>query len=973
MTEWENTMRPTGSGVSVALALILGVSLFQSGHGQEKGLPPPAEQRISVNRVKQIEIGGDLRTRLDAIIDWEIRGRTACGFNDRWMINDVEHALPGPRSNEDFTGDVWGSYIETMAVLARITGKRYPEVDSIVQGVLSRQRPDGSFWNVVPADKDVPMVASDNHAWGWQRALIGLVEYYRTYQDEKVLRAAARLGDFLVKLYARSRSAPADSNLARTMRGSPLYPPSSYWSAVSQGFLGLYEITHDKKYLDAATQIADRVAGELLDVENTTDWLTWHGAMRLYEQTGKPDCFYKVQKNVQAVMRMMTVLGDTPHLWNWPKSNEACGLADSITLNCDLWRATLHPSYMDAVERVVYNAFFTSIYPRTGCGRYNYGIRVTGGGRHADPQEETGIRDCFVNVFRGTSEACCDWHVPLAFRDIVGQIFAKGEQPDVYVNLFIPSRAQFACGGAGDEVRVRLKQETEYPHGEDVVIRVEADSPVRFPLHVRIPYWCKGATVAVNSDGPIAAAAGQYVKLDRQWGHDVVRLRLPMRLRIESADEPWGRAANASHETVDRAILLKGPLVLALDADNNPNMAPLWDEAHVAGIRPALVVPAGHESLELPNDKRPIDKNRPFTYPASDYVGIWELASEPGRADGRLLVKGHLTPLAEVTGSPRASSVQFAVRVRAVKPAQYATQYATLVGDPTFTMTDQYGSFLKEVQATKSWASQLGRRIEQDKYSYDAVLAAQRLGRSGGDPAALKALVECLKTDNGLLQRTAVEAIRQLGKADEGTIGALQELANKTPELRGTIGGTLAALGRKMAPQGAKSMSWVQGPADARQYMIRKSLKIDRPEVDRVDIRLCSWDVYEVSINGQVAGVKPTWTHQKFVDLTPLLQSGENELLIRVIRKEKLPAEFAQTWTVGASSLPPGIIVKLRIQHRDRSEETVYTDASWTAAALPAATVGGDWIKNTAGLPWAPCAARTHSGGNPFAYGYRGD
>jgi hypothetical protein len=966
-------MRLVRSTFPVTCLFLLGVSAPRTARGGEGKLPPPPAHRISVNQVKNIEIGGDMRRRMDAIIDWEIKGRQACGFNDRWILNDLEHTLPDPRTSEDFTGDVWGAYIETMSVLARITGKRYPEVDQIVEGALGHQRPDGSFWNVVPEEKDLSMVVSDNRVWGWQRALIGFVEYYRTSQDERVLRAATQLGDFLLKRYDQSRTVARGSNMARTMRGSALYPPSSYWSAVSQGFLGLYQITHEKKYLDAATEVADHVAGELLDVENTTDCLTWHGVMLLYEQTGKADYFHKVQKNVDAVMQMMKVLGDTPHLWHWPKSNEACSLADSITLNCDLWRATLHPRYMDAVERIAYNAFCASIYPQTGCGRYSYGHRVTGGGRHADPQEETGIRDCFVQVYKGGGgEACCNWHVPVAFRDIAGHIFAKGDKPDVYVNLFIPSRTEFAVGEASDQIKVRVKQETDYPHGEDVIIRVAADSPVTFPLHVRIPYWCNGATVALNSDVPIAAAAGHYVKLDRQWGRDIIHLRLPMPMRIESADVPWGQPANPSHGTVDRAVLLKGPLVLVLCGDNNPNMAPLWDEAHLAGIRPALVVPTGGESFALPQDEREIDKNRPFTYRNSDYVGIWEIPDSAVRG-GPLRVKGHLTPFAEVTGSRRASFVQFTFPVRAIHAAQYASQYGSLLESSAFEMTAPYRSLLKDASTPKTWVPWLTECISRDKYSYDAVLAAQRLGRSS-DSAALKPLNQCLRTDNILLQRTAVEAVGQLGKSDEQTVSSLREIAQKTPELRAAVQETLTRLGHKIAAvSDGTNVSWIQGPANVREYVLKRSLKIDRQDVEKMDIRVCSWDVYEVLLNGKIAGVKPTWAHAKFLDLTPLLKPGENELLIRVIRLQKLPAEFVKTWTLGAGSLPPGVIAKLRVERRDHSEEAIYTDTSWMAAAVPVAPAGGDWINSAAGFAWTPCATKPHTGGNPFSYGYKGD
>jgi hypothetical protein len=487
--------------------------------------------------------------------------------------------------------------------------------------------------------------------------------------------------------------------------------------------------------------------------------------------------------------------------------------------------------------------------------------------------------------------------------------------------------------------------------------------------------------VALNSGQPVATTAGQYLTLDRQWRRDVVRLRLPMPLRIEAADPPWGRSANSLPRAVDRAVLLKGPLVLVLDGENNANFTPLWEEAHTAGVRPILIVPAAREGgacLGLSENRdESVDKQRDFCYPASHYTGIWELPEDPARARGPLRVKGRLTPFSEVTGSPKPSHVQFVFRVRTVDAEQYASQYRALLGDPAFEMADAYRSFLKEAQITKTRVARLIECINRDKYSYDAVLAARDLG-AVGDPAAMPPLVECLKTDNILLQRTAVAAIERLGRPDQQAVRALQELAQKVPELRGNVRGALAKLGSTTPPEtpGDRTVSWIQCPADAREYVVRRTLSIDRQAVEKVDIRVCSWDVwdvYEVSLGGKIAGVKPTWAHTKFMDLTSLLQPGDNELLIRVIRREKLPEQFVKTWTLGAGSLPPGIIAKLRIEYRDRREESIYTDASWTAAALPAATTGQEWMKNAAGLPWAPCMARSHTGGNPFSYSYGGD
>ncbi len=895
-----------------------------------------------------VHIDGDLKKRMDAMIDWELHGRTAaCGFDDRWMINDVEHLLPAPRPNEDFTGDVWGAYIETMAALSRITGKRYPEVDRIVHGATAYQQSDGSFWNVVPEDNDIPLVVADNRTWGWQRALIGLVEYYRTFQDERALQSAKRLGDFLLRLYDKSRTVPPDTSLARTMRGSSLYPPSSYWSAVTQGFVRLYQITKEGKYLNAAGEIADRVPDQLLDVENTTEWLSWHGVMLLYEETGEKKYLEKVKKNVRSVMAMMTALGDTPHLWHFPKSNEACGLADSITLNCDLWRTTFNPEYMDAAERVIYNAFFASQYPRTGCSRYNYEHRVMQS-RHADPSEETGIRDSFVNVYKTGCEACCDWHVPLAYRDIAGHIFWKGKSPDIYVNLFFSSRTEFTS----EKTAVRLEMETDYPHDGSVRLKIETDSPAQIPLHIRIPCWAEKASVTINDGSSLPAPAGKYITLDRVWNRDILRLELPLSIRMEAADPPWGRKPENPE---DRVVLLKGPMIMVLDKDNNPDLAEIWNEPYIAGIRPSLVIPENVIS-PVPEKDMSSSENRSFRYPKSHYAGIWETSP------GRMRVKGHLTPFMEVTGEENPSFAQYVFKVKSVSPDQYR-EYATLAADDSFRCNESYRRFLQEMESPSKRISLLTGFLAGEKKSYDAVLAAHRLGNVA-DPGALDALTECLKENNSvLLKRTALLSIRKLGLKNEKVEKALNELAENAPELRSMVEETLTQLGCifRGGNEKAKYMSWIDGPAEAGEYLVRKTFDIQLSDMEKADLRICSWDVYEVSFNGTVVGVKPTWANIKFIDLTPLARPGINELQVRVIRRGKLPEEFIKTWTAGSATLPSGIIMKLAVDYRNGSQDISYTDPTWETRTKEESA-------------WTPAIARRHRGKNPFSsYGYVGD
>jgi len=108
----------------------------------------------------------------------------------------------------------------------------------------------------------------------------------------------------------------------------------------------------------------------------------------------------------------------------------------------------------------------------------------------------------------------------------------------------------------GDGAEVRIRQETGYPFEEDVTLTVSTDAPTTFPLHLRIPGWCKDAEITVNGRAIEAAIVpGRLTRLEREWSDgDEVRLRLPMSTKV--------RRWPANH---DFASVHRGPLTFSLD------------------------------------------------------------------------------------------------------------------------------------------------------------------------------------------------------------------------------------------------------------------------------------------------------------------------------------------------------------------------------------------------------------------------
>ncbi|MFV0377965.1 MAG: hypothetical protein ACK5JD_11775, partial [Mangrovibacterium sp.] len=67
---------------------------------------------------------------------------------------------------------------------------------------------------------------------------------------------------------------------------------------------------------------------------------------------------------------------------------------------------------------------------------------------------------------------------------------------------------------------------------EQVRFRLNTAKKVSFPLYLRIPGWCKQASVELNGKKlDLNAPAGTFVKLDREWNNnDALVLNLPMEM-----------------------------------------------------------------------------------------------------------------------------------------------------------------------------------------------------------------------------------------------------------------------------------------------------------------------------------------------------------------------------------------------------------------------------------------------------------
>jgi DUF1680 family protein len=147
---------------------------------------------------------------------------------------------------------------------------------------------------------------------------------------------------------------------------------------------------------------------------------------------------------------------------------------------------------------------------------------------------------------------CCSVNGPRGYGAI-SQWGVMRNQEGLTVNYYGPSTARVCLE---DGTPVTLCQETTYPAGGKVDVRLELNQPKRFKLSFRIPAWSRDTQVTACGKRVPYASPGGYLVLEREWrSGDTVTLNLNMRLHYLPGDlDQFGRVS-----------LYRGPILLALD------------------------------------------------------------------------------------------------------------------------------------------------------------------------------------------------------------------------------------------------------------------------------------------------------------------------------------------------------------------------------------------------------------------------
>jgi DUF1680 family protein len=159
---------------------------------------------------------------------------------------------------------------------------------------------------------------------------------------------------------------------------------------------------------------------------------------------------------------------------------------------------------------------------------------------------------------------CCPPNIARTVAAIGSYMYGVSAD-EAAIHLYGESTARLMIG----TTPVTLTQSTNYPWDGNISIKVGLDTPASFKLALRIPGWCRTASVSVEGE-PLDVTAIEdkgYLRIERHWqGGETIVLDLQMESRFIHANP-------AVKADLGRAALARGPMIYcAEEVDNAPGL-----------------------------------------------------------------------------------------------------------------------------------------------------------------------------------------------------------------------------------------------------------------------------------------------------------------------------------------------------------------------------------------------------------------
>jgi hypothetical protein len=438
-------------------------------------------------------------------------------------------------------GDQWerGPYwIDGLLPLAYILNDEVliAKVKPWVEWSIKSQRPDGYFGPSKDYGHEAGLQRDNSMDWWPKMVMLKILkQYYSATNDKRVIKLMTNYFRYQLKELPKK---PMDhwTFWARYRAGDNLMVV--YW---------LYNITGDKFLLD----LGDLIHSQTFDYTNAflkTDLLSRAGSIHgvnLAQGMKEPVIYYQQhpeQKYLDATHKGYSDLkkyngvanglygGDEALHGNNPTQGaELCSAVEMMfTLESTL-EITGDVSYADQLEKIAFNALPSQVDEDFVNRQYFQQANQVMISRHTRnfDTNHSGTDLCYGLL---SGYPCCTSNMHQGWPKFTQNLWYATADKGLAALVYSPSEVS---AYVADGVEVNIKEETNYPFEELVRFTVSTGKagPVSFPFHLRIPQWCKSATIKVNGVVLQQAEGNQIIKINREWkSGDKVELSLPMHI-----------------------------------------------------------------------------------------------------------------------------------------------------------------------------------------------------------------------------------------------------------------------------------------------------------------------------------------------------------------------------------------------------------------------------------------------------------
>ncbi len=493
-----------------------------------------------------------------------------------------------------------------------------------IEAILAGQREDGNFG---------PAYLNDGKQDFWPNMIVLWImqSYYEYTGDSRVIDFMTRYCNFLLTV----KDEDFLSSYWENSRGG-----DNLWSVV-----WLYNRTGDKSLLALAGKIHRNTA----DWTKSTQLPNWHN-VNIAQGVREPATYYMFTKdssmlaasyNVQSLVRR--AFGQVPGgmfgadenartgFFDPRQGTETCGFAEQMASDEIMLLITGDPYWAENCEDIAFNSFPAAFMPDYKSLRYLTcpNMVLSDSGNHHPGIDNAGPF-LAMNPF---SSRCCQHNHGFGWPYYAEHLILATPDNGVAAVLYNACKAKMK---AGDGTEITVRENTCYPFEEKTRFVFNMEKNVSFPLYLRIPQWCNGASVAVNGKTCASGLApGKYVRIEREWSDgDEVVLNLPM----DYSSRRWQVNKNS-------VSINYGPLTLSLKIEEEykrklSTETAIWDSKWQSGADVSAwpsyeIFPAGKWNYALETDAPFVLERR--EWPSDD--NPFTLSSVPMefKAKGRLV------------------------------------------------------------------------------------------------------------------------------------------------------------------------------------------------------------------------------------------------------------------------------------------------------------------------------------------------